>query len=349
MNSEFYEKEVPVLSREDAIAILNTPDEELDVLIDRAKSLRYRYKGNRVSIHILTNARSGNCSQDCAYCAQSCRSTADIDKYKWVDEDKLYQDNDFVNEYHLSRHCIGLSGMKFTDKEIEELARRIRKMKEHGTHLCCSIGFLTEKQARMLKEAGLDRINHNLNSSRSYYHNICSTHTFEQRVQNIRMLQGIGFEICSGGIIGMGESKEDVVDMLLELREIQPEALPINFLLPIKGTPLGDVYKRQEGVTCNYTEPYGSEKVTYDGSDDHTDKLDPWFAAVVDEQSGNDCHYDKSDDISTCRPCQFRRTTSETGEYREPNKTDQKIDQITDGSFFPSEKIQGQINRQIGE
>jgi len=111
-------------------------------------------------------------------------------------------------------------------------------MKEHGTHLCCSIGFLTEKQALMLKEAGLDRINHNLNSSRAYYHNICSTHTFEQRVANIKMLQGLGFEICSGGIIGMGESKEDVVDMLLELREIRPEALPINFLLPIPGTPL---------------------------------------------------------------------------------------------------------------
>ena len=90
----------------------------------------------------------------------------------------------------------------------------------------------------MLKEAGLDRINHNLNSSRAYYHNICSTHTFEQRVANIKMLQGLGFEICSGGIIGMGESKEDVVDMLLELREIRPEALPINFLLPISGTPL---------------------------------------------------------------------------------------------------------------
>lgn len=92
----------------------------------------------------------------------------------------------------------------------------------------------------MLKEAGLDRINHNLNSSRSFYQNICSTHTFDQRVQNIHMLQGLGFEICSGGIIGMGESKADVVDMLLELREIQPEALPINFLLPIKGTPLGN-------------------------------------------------------------------------------------------------------------
>ena len=228
----------PQLSREEAIEILNTPDENLDELIARAEKLRRKYKGNHVSIHILTNARSGNCSQDCAYCAQSCRSKADIDKYKWVADEKLYADNDFVNEHHLSRHCIGLSGMKSTDAEIEELAEKIRKMKEQGTHLCCSIGFLTEKQALMLKEAGLDRINHNLNSSRAYYHNICSTHTFEQRVANIKMLQGLGFEICSGGIIGMGESKEDVVDMLLELREIRPEALPINFLLPIPGTPL---------------------------------------------------------------------------------------------------------------
>ena len=141
MNPNFYDQDDPILSREDAIAILDTPDEKLDDLIARAEGLRRKYKGNRVSIHILTNARSGNCSQDCAYCAQSCRSKADIEKYKWVDEEKLYHDNDFVNEHHLSRHSIGLSGMKFTDAEIEELARRIRKMKEQGTHLCCSIGF----------------------------------------------------------------------------------------------------------------------------------------------------------------------------------------------------------------
>ena len=228
----------PQLSREDALAILNTPDESLEELVSFAETFRRKYKGNHVSIHILTNARSGNCSQDCAYCAQSCRSKADIDKYKWVADEKLYEDNDFVKEHHLSRHCIGLSGMKFTDAEIETLAEKIRKMKADGTHLCCSIGFLTEHQAKVLKDAGLDRINHNLNSSRNYYPNICSTHTFDQRVANIRMLQGLGYEICSGGIIGMGESREDVVDMLMELREIQPEALPINFLLPIPGTPL---------------------------------------------------------------------------------------------------------------
>ena len=228
----------PQLSREDALAVLNTPDESLEELVSFAETYRRKYKGNHVSIHILTNASSGNCSQDCAYCAQSCRSKADINKYKWVEDEKLYEDNDFVKEHHLSRHCIGLSGMKFTDEEIEILAEKIRKMKADGTHLCCSIGFLTEHQAKVLKDAGLDRINHNLNSSRNYYPNICSTHTFDQRVANIRMLQGLGYEICSGGIIGMGESKEDVVDMLLELREIQPEALPINFLLPIPGTPL---------------------------------------------------------------------------------------------------------------
>ena len=211
------------LTREEAIAILNTPDEQLNELIERAGALRKKYKGNHVSIHLLTNARSGNCSQNCAYCAQSCRSHADIEKYKWVDDEKLYGDNTFVHD---------------------------RKMKEDGTHLCCSIGFLTKKQALMLKEAGLDRINHNLNTSRSNYPNICTTHTYEQRVNNIHMLQDLGFEICSGGIIGMGESKEDVVDMLLDLKEINPEALPINFLIPIKGTPL------QDRDTSNLTPEY---------------------------------------------------------------------------------------------
>lgn len=229
------------MTREDALKILNTPDEEMDQLIAKAEKLRRKYKGDNVGIHILTNARSGNCSQDCAYCAQSCRSSADIDKYHWVYDEKLFKDNDFVNKNHLARHCIGLSGMKFTDDEILELAERIKTMKATGTHLCCSIGFLTEKQARILKDAGLDRINHNLNTSRSYYSHICSTHTFDQRVKNIKMLQSIGFEICSGGIIGMGESKEDIVDMLLELKEINPEAIPINFLLPIKGTPFENV------------------------------------------------------------------------------------------------------------
>lgn len=228
----------PMLSRQEAINLLNIPDGEIDSLIQYAGFFRKKYKGNHVSIHLLTNVRSGNCSQDCSYCAQSCQSHADIEKYRWVDNKKLYEDHAFVHDHSLSRHCIGLSGIRFTDEDIEKLAEKIRKMKSDGTHICCSIGFLTKKQALILKDAGLDRINHNLNTGRLYYPKICSTHTYEQRIENIRMLKDLGYEICSGGIVGMGESREDLVDMLLDLREIQPEALPINFLLPIPGTSL---------------------------------------------------------------------------------------------------------------
>jgi biotin synthase len=110
--------------------------------------------------------------------------------------------------------------------------------KESSLPVCCSIGFITESQALRLKRAGVDRINHNLNTSRSHYPNICTTHTWDERVANIRMLQGLGFEICSGGIVGMGETDEDVVEMFLSLSEISPQAVPVNFLIPLEGTKL---------------------------------------------------------------------------------------------------------------
>lgn len=227
-----------ILTRDEAIAVLNMNEADMEPLIGCAYALRTKYKGNRVSVQLLTNARSGNCSQNCAYCAQSCRSEAQIEKYKMVPDEKLYGDNSVVAEKGLARHCIGLSGIRFSDDEINDLAERIRKMKKDGTQICCSIGFLTEKQARILREAGLDRINHNLNTSRRFYPEICTTHTYDQRVANIKMLQSVGFEMCCGGIIGMGESREDVADMLLDVREIRPESVPVNFLLPIPGTRL---------------------------------------------------------------------------------------------------------------
>ena len=228
------------ISKKDALEILDLQGDALNKLIEEAYRLRTKYKGNRVNIQLLTNVRSGNCTQNCAYCAQSRDSEAPIEKYRYVEDKKLYGNNDMVDEFHLSRHCIGLSGIRFADSDIESLAERIRKMKKNGTQICCSIGFLTEHQAQILKDAGLNRINHNLNSSRRFYPSICTTHTYQERIDNLRMLKRIGFEICSGGIIGMGESKEDVVDMLFELKEINPESVPINFLLPVKGTRLAE-------------------------------------------------------------------------------------------------------------
>ena len=228
------------ISKKDALEILDLQGDSLNKLIEEAYRLRTKYKGNRVNIQLLTNVRSGNCTQNCAYCAQSRDSEAPIEKYRYVEDKKLYGDNDMVDEFHLSRHCIGLSGIRFADSDIESLAERIRKMKKNGTQICCSIGFLTEHQAQILKDAGLNRINHNLNSSRRFYPSICTTHTYQERIDNLRMLKRIGFEICSGGIIGMGESKEDVVDMMFELKELNPESVPINFLLPVNGTRLAE-------------------------------------------------------------------------------------------------------------
>ena len=192
-----------------------------------------------VSIHLLTNARSGNCSQNCAYCAQSGQAKTDIDTYELISCEKLLQDGYLVKEKKLARHCIGLSGIRFSDQEILAFAKAIKRLKkETDTPICCSIGFLTKEQAMILKEAGVDRINHNLNTGRNYYPNICTTHTYEQRVANIEMLKELGFELCCGGIVGLGEKPEDVVDMLFEIRNISPKAVPINFLIPIKGTAL---------------------------------------------------------------------------------------------------------------
>lgn len=229
-----------VLEYADCLKILETPDDSLESLIRAAAGLRRKYKGNVVRIQLLTNVRSGNCTQNCAYCAQSRDSAAPIEKYRDVSDEILYGHNDMVHEFHLARHCIGLSGIRFADSDIEKLAGRIRRMKSKGTHICCSIGFLTEKQALLLKEAGLDRINHNLNSSREFYPRICTTHTYQERIDNLKMLKRLGFEICSGGIVGLGEGAEDVVKMLFELREIGPDSIPINFLLPIEGTRLAE-------------------------------------------------------------------------------------------------------------
>jgi biotin synthase len=230
------------LSRDEAMEILNLPDEYLPGLLDTVYAIRKKYKGNTVGIQILTNARSGNCSQNCAYCAQSRDSDADINKYRLVPYEKLLHDGYIARDKHLARHCIGLSGIRFKDSEIDEFAEYVKKMKkEVDTHICCSIGFLTPSQAQTLKDAGVNRINHNLNTSRNYYSSICTTHTYDERISNIKMLQDTGFEICCGGIVGLGESSSDVVDMLLEIREINPQSVPINFLIPLKGTALAGV------------------------------------------------------------------------------------------------------------
>ena len=227
------------LSRAEADFIIRISDEYLVELLDAVFKVRKKYKGMTVGIQLLTSARSGDCTQNCAYCAQSAESGADIEKYGMVSHEKLFRDGKLAGEKRLARHCIGLSGLRFTDDEIKEFAESIKMLKdESGLPVCCSIGFLTESQAILLKMSGVNRINHNLNTSRRFYPSICTTHTYDERLTNIHMLKSLGFEICCGGIIGMGEDENDILDLMFDLYEINPQAVPINFLIPLQGTPL---------------------------------------------------------------------------------------------------------------
>jgi biotin synthase len=225
------------LNRAECHRVLECPSKQIEELSQYVHKVRNRYQGNGVSVQILTNARSGNCDQNCAYCAQSAVSKAEIDKYHLVPFEILESNAAVAHEKGANRHCIGLSGMRFTDGQIDAFCDHIRRLGSE-TPICCSIGFVTRSQAIKLKEAGITRINHNLNTGRNFYPKICTTHTYAERMANIRMLQSLGFEICCGGIVGLGESNDDIIDMLFDVRQIAPECIPINFLIPIPGTPL---------------------------------------------------------------------------------------------------------------
>jgi len=227
------------LTREQCHEVLHCSDDDLMLLLQQAYRVRREYFGNRVYVQMLKNAKSGLCSEDCRYCSQSSVSDAPIDKYPLVSKEELLAGARKAREADSTRFCMVLSGDQPTESEIDQLCDTVRAIKEEtGISLCGSLGLLSSDHARKLKAAGLDRVNHNLNTSRRYYSEICTTHTYQDRLDTIVRCQDAGLEICSGGIVGQGETDDDIVDLLLALRELRPQAVPINFLIPIDGTPL---------------------------------------------------------------------------------------------------------------
>ncbi len=225
-------------SEAEALAVLRAPDEQFPAIFAAAWSLRARYHGRRVQVQVLSNAKSGLCSEDCHYCSQSCVSQAAIERYPLQTRDNLLREARAARDLQARRFCMGLSGRTLTDGEVDSLADTVRAIKaETGIALCCSLGFLSSAQATRLRAAGLDRVNHNLNTSERYYPSICTTHTYAERMANLAVCRAAGLEVCSGGIVGQGETDEDVVSMLWALRDIQPQSIPINFLIPAAGTP----------------------------------------------------------------------------------------------------------------
>jgi biotin synthase len=239
-----------VIDKDQALGVLSCPDAELLQLLHAAYKVRHAFFGNRVQVQILTNAKSGFCSEDCRYCAQSSISIAKIDKYPLLSIEELIDGARRAKKYNAKRYCTALSGIRSPDKDIDTLCQAFSRIRDEvRIETCCSIGLLTREQARRLKQSGLDRVNHNLNSSRRYFPKICSTHTFDDRMNNLMLCREAGLEICSGGIVGQGETREDVADLLLSLKEIDPKSIPLNFLIPIKGTPFED---RGKNLTPQY-------------------------------------------------------------------------------------------------
>ena len=231
--------EVP--DRGECRAVLEAPDERVLDVLDAAFAVRRRHFGKKVRLQMLLNAKSGACQEDCHYCSQSAVSTAEIEQYGLLPLDQMVEGARRAAAAKAQRYCVVISGRSPLDREVTAISEAVQTIKrEVPIQVCCSLGLLNEDQARRLKAAGVDRINHNLNASEAFHPEICTTHTFQDRLATIRHARAAGLEICSGGIIGMGEKDEDVIDLALALREVKPHSIPLNMLHPVAGTPLQD-------------------------------------------------------------------------------------------------------------
>jgi biotin synthase len=238
------------LTDAEARTVLEAPRENLLKLLLSAFSVREKAFGRRVKIHVLMNAKSGLCPEDCGYCSQSSVSNAEIEKYTWLSTEELVRGALRAKKSRALRYCLVASGRGPTDQEIEHVAEAVRAIKSAvPIEICCSLGLLTEEKAKKLKAAGVDRVNHNLNTSENFHSEICSTHTYRDRIETIRNARSAGLEICSGGIVGMGEADSDLIAFARAVRELECDSVPINFLHPIPGTPLENE-KNLDPVRC---------------------------------------------------------------------------------------------------
>jgi biotin synthase len=229
------------ISAAEAASVLDCPDQELLDLLAAAYRVRRRWFGNQVQLYFLMNAKSGLCPEDCGYCSQSKISQAEIPRYNLLSREKLLDGARVAAEQKARTYCIVISARGPNEREMRAVTTIVPEIKQRfNLKICACLGLLTPQQARELKACGVDRVNHNLNTSERFYGEVCTTHTFADRVATLRAVRDAGIELCSGGIIGMGESPQDVVDMAFALCDLGVESIPINFLNPIDGTPLAD-------------------------------------------------------------------------------------------------------------
>ncbi len=238
-----------LLTQEQALSVVQAKDDQILAMLDAAFRVRKHYFGKKVKLNMLINAKSGLCPEDCGYCSQSIVSTAPIEKYSMLKKDVLVEGAKEAVARKAGTYCIVASGRGPTEKELAEVIEAVKEIKEeHPLKICACLGILNDEQAQRLQEAGVDRYNHNVNTSASHYEKITTTHTYDQRVQTVKRVKQAGISPCSGFIIGLGETKEQIVEIAYALRELDADSIPVNFLHPIPGTPL----EKQNDLTPSY-------------------------------------------------------------------------------------------------
>ncbi|MCR4956729.1 MAG: biotin synthase BioB [Lachnospiraceae bacterium] len=225
------------LTKNQDLHIFETCD--LQELTEGADRIRRAFIGNDVDLCSIINGRSGACPEDCKYCAQSVHHHTGCEIYSFLDEETIETACKKSNDLGLEHFAIVTAGRKMEGEEFEKALQVYQTLsKKYNISLCASMGFLDREQIRRLKKAGVTRYHHNIETSEGFFKNICTTHTFKDKLHTISMLKEEGMQVCSGGIIGMGETFMDRVDMALTLSELQVQSIPINTLIPIPGTPL---------------------------------------------------------------------------------------------------------------
>ncbi|WP_342601263.1 biotin synthase BioB [Psychrobacillus sp. FSL H8-0483] len=227
------------LTNEEAMLILTTSDDELLPLLHGAFTIRKHYYGKKVKLNMIMNAKSGYCPEDCGYCSQSSKSTAPIDKYPFISKEEILEGAKRAFENQIGTYCIVASGRGPTRKDVNVVSEAVEEIKEkYGLKVCACLGLLKNEQAEQLKNAGVDRYNHNLNTSERHHDYITTSHTYEDRVNTVEVVKKHGISPCSGAIVGMKETKEDVIDIARALRRLDADSIPVNFLHAIDGTKL---------------------------------------------------------------------------------------------------------------
>ncbi len=226
-------------SDDTCLRLLNDPAVDLLPLLNAAYAVRRHFHGKVVQVHILNNAQNGRCPEDCAYCTQARTSDAEIEDYPIKSEAEILAEARRAYEAGAHRYCMVFAGRGPNDQRTAHLADLIRRIKsQYPIEVCVSAGLLDEPKARVLKDAGLDRLNHNLNTSRRNYPSICTTHTYDDRVATLQAAQTAGLECCSGLIVGMGETGGELVELAKTFRRFRAQSIPVNFLLPFEGNAL---------------------------------------------------------------------------------------------------------------